>query len=255
MFASLVLALALTVSVADSEAVIVEHAATAATNRVGSVWIGGFVLTPRHNRVSLAPGSQGFEVIHLQQKLADVGVYRGDIDGDFGPQTETAVVAAHKLLGAERGATWLAEDWDRIDSLDHTAILARNAGEADRVEVDLERQLMFVIRDADVAAIIPVSTGNGERYWSKNAGSGGGYVKATTPRGDFSLFKHVAGWRKNYLGSLYKPWYFTPYYAVHGSRRVPVQPASHGCVRVPTWESDHLDDYLDIGLPVHIWDA
>ncbi|MEA2058830.1 MAG: L,D-transpeptidase [Actinomycetota bacterium] len=74
-------------------------------------------------------------------------------------------------------------------------------------------------------------------------------------RGDYTLFRHVDGWRTNYLGRLYKPWYFTPYYAVHGSSSVPARPASHGCVRVPTWESNHLDDYLDIGLPVHIWDA
>ena len=26
-------------------------------------------------------------------------------------------------------------------------------------------------------------------------------------------------------------------------------------VQVPTWESNYMDDYLDIGLPVHIWDA
>lgn len=57
------------------------------------------------------------------------------------------------------------------------------------------------------------------------------------------------------LSGLYKPWYFTPYYAIHGSKSVPARPASHGCVRVPTWESNHLDDLLEIGLPVHIWEA
>jgi len=91
-------------------------------------------------------------------------------------------------------------------------------------------------------------------YWSKNGGPGGGLVHATTPKGDFRLFKHIDGWRKNYLGNLYKPWYFTPYYAVHGSGSVPAHPASHGCVRVPIWESDHLDSMLKLGLRIHIWD-
>ena len=100
-----------------------------------------------------------------------------------------------------------------------------------------------------------LSTGNGEQYWSKNGGPSGGYVRATTPRGDYTLFRHVPGWRTNYLGSLFKPWYFTPYYAIHGSRSVPSYPASHGCVRVPTWESNHLDAFLEIGLPVHIWET
>ncbi len=121
------------------------------------------------------------------------------------------------------------------------------------MEVDITRQVLFVIRDGDVAAIVPISSGNGEVYWSR--GSGGRYVRARTPRGDFTLFKHINGWRRNYLGALYKPWYFTPYYAIHGSNHVPPYPASHGCSRIPNWEADKMDSFLYIGMPVHIWDA
>lgn len=220
------------------------------------VRVGDVVVNPANAPVPVDAGSTGSTVVRLQRRLRELGVYRGEIDGDYGPQTRAAVVAVHKLLGTERGDDWLAEDWELSADLDHTDILERNPVETDRVEVDIERQVMFVIREGDVAAIVPVSTGNGETYWSENGGGGaGGYVRATTPRGDYRIFKHVNGWRTNYLGRLYKPWYFTPYYAVHGSSSVPAYPASHGCVRVPTWESNYLDDYLDIGLPVHIWDA
>jgi N-acetylmuramoyl-L-alanine amidase len=259
MFNSLlsVVALALAVPLSAADAATVEQAVPSSDQiqAAATLRAGGQVLTVVPDPVPVAAGSQGFEVVRLQRKLFDVGVYRGAIDGDYGPQTKAAVVAAHKLFGTERETAWLAEDWRLVDSLDHSAILGRNVEETDRVEVDIERQVMFIIRDSDVAAIVPVSTGNGERYWSQNGGVGGGYVNATTPRGDYTLFRHVDGWRTNYLGRLYKPWYFTPYYAVHGSSSVPARPASHGCVRVPTWESNHLDDYLDIGLPVHIWDA
>jgi lipoprotein-anchoring transpeptidase ErfK/SrfK len=251
MFTSLlsVLALVLAVPLPAADAATVEQAVPSSvpTEATATLRVGGLILTLVPEPVPVVAGSQGFEVVRLQRKLTDIGVYRGAIDGDYGPQTEAAVVAAHKLFGTERATAWLVQDWDLVDSLDHSAILGRNAEETDRVEVDIERQVMFIIRGADVAAIVPVSTGSGERYWSQNGGVGGGYVNATTPRGDYTLFRHVDGWRTNYLGRLYN--------AVHGSSSVPARPASHGCVRVPTWESNHLDDYLDIGLPVHIWDA
>jgi hypothetical protein len=188
----------------------------------------------------------------LQQHLTALGVFRGEADGVYGRETAAAVVAVHKLAGMDRTDVWQYEDW-KIE-FDHDAILARNPDEADRLEVDLARQVLFVIRAGEIAAILPVSSGNGELYWSKNGGPGGGLVHATTPNGDFRLIKHIDGWRKNYLGNLYKPWYFTPYYAVHGSGSVPAHPASHGCIRVPIWESDHLDSMLKLGLRIHIWD-
>ena len=217
--------------------------------------IGRVVVDPATAPVAIAPGDEGAVVVRLQERLRDLGVYRGITDGVYGRETAASVVAFHKVIGVERSNEWTVEDWDLTEPPDHREVLARNPDEDDRVEVDLGRQVMFVIRGNKVTAVIPVSTGNGERYWSLNGGANGGYVRATTPRGDFTLFRHISGWRVNYLGGLYKPWYFTPYYAIHGSRSVPSYPASHGCVRVPTWESNHLDDLLEIGLPVHIWET
>jgi peptidoglycan hydrolase-like protein with peptidoglycan-binding domain len=217
--------------------------------------IGRVLVDPATAPVAIAPGDEGAVVVRLQERLRDLGVYRGITDGVYGRETAASVVAFHKVIGVERSNEWTVEDWDLTEPPDHREVLARNPDEDDRVEVDLGRQVMFVIRGNKVTAVIPVSTGNGERYWSLNGGANGGYVRATTPRGDFTLFRHISGWRVNYLGGLYKPWYFTPYYAIHGSRSVPSYPASHGCVRVPTWESNHLDDLLEIGLPVHIWET
>ena len=217
--------------------------------------IARVIADPATAPLAISPGQEGAVVARLQTRLRDLGVYRGVADGVYGHETAASVLALHKVIGAERTNEWTAEDWKLTEPPDHREILARNPDEADRVEVDISRQVMFVIRANEVAAVIPVSTGNGERYWSQNGGPGGGYVRATTPHGDFKLFRHIPGWRTNYLGALYKPWYFTPYYAIHGSRSVPAYPASHGCVRVPTWESNHLDAILEIGLPVHIWET
>jgi cell wall hydrolase len=199
-------------------------------------------------RAPIVRGASDRRVAQLQRHLTDLGVFRGEIDGVFGREVAAAVVAVHKLADIERTDTWVVSDWDL--ELDHSAILSRHPGELDRLEVDIDRQVLFIIRSGEIAAIMPVSTGNGAVYWSKNSG----YVRARTPRGNFRIFKHVNGWRTNYLGTLYKPWYFTPYYAVHGSSSVPPHPASHGCVRVPNWEANHLDSLMKIGLPIHIWD-
>ncbi len=207
---------------------------------------------PSSHPMLLTPGMNHRGVAHLQRHLTRLGVFRGEVDGVYGREVAAAVVAVKKLAGVDRTDVWAPDDW-KIE-LDHSAILQRHGDELDRIEIDLNRQVMFVIRAGSIAAVVPMSSGNGEQYWSKNGGPGGGIVRATTPQGDFKLFKHIDGWRKNYLGSLYKPWYFTPYYAVHGSSSVPAHPASHGCVRVPLWEADHLDSLFELGLPVHIWD-
>lgn len=63
----------------------------------------------------LRRGARGVEVVRAQQRLAVHGVYRGTIDGDFGPLTELAVRAfqeAHPATGLVDGVigknTWAA---------------------------------------------------------------------------------------------------------------------------------------------------
>jgi lipoprotein-anchoring transpeptidase ErfK/SrfK len=214
-----------------------------------------FVVNEDLVNVHLVEGDEGEAVKQLQMRLQSLLLYRGEIDGKYGPEVEASVVAAHKLLDLDRSRTWQVSDWTSTGTISHSAVVERHPKETDRIEVDLTNQLLYVIRDAEVAAVVHVSTGNGASYWSQNGGTDGGFVRATTPRGDSAIYKHIPRWRRTYLGGLYKPWYFTPYYAVHGSRSVPSVPASHGCVRIPVWEADHLDDLLEIGLPIHIWDA
>lgn len=56
-------------------------------------------------------GNRGSEVGKLQEVLKKLGFLSGDVDGDFGPTTETAVKAAQKRYGLEAdgvagGGTW-----------------------------------------------------------------------------------------------------------------------------------------------------
>jgi peptidoglycan hydrolase-like protein with peptidoglycan-binding domain len=211
--------------------------------------------TPPRHRAGLPPigeGAEGPEVALLQQELARRRFYRGEIDGTFGPATAYAVVAFHKVLGVERSWEWEEEDSLRMANF-VLPPLPERPDEPNRIEVDVGRQVLYVIEDGAVAAIIPVSTAGSYVYYSIRQGAN---VWAGTPHGDFALTRHSVGWNCDPLTGwcIYNPWNFTPDYALHGYRSVPAYPASHGCVRIPTWESDLLEGRLFIGMPFHVWD-
>ncbi|MGH8936421.1 MAG: S-layer homology domain-containing protein [Acidimicrobiia bacterium] len=201
------------------------------------------------SRGDLGPGAQGTEVAALQSMLAAQGFYRGPINGVYGTVLSTAVVAFHKEIGVSRSAAWRSQDWDLLATYQSPWLPART-GEPDRLEINITSQVLYLIQDDLLRAVIPISSGNGELFYN----AFGDLTKAHTPRGDFSLQWHVNGWRTSYLGELYRPWYFVGGYAVHGSTSVPTYPASHGCVRVPMWEADFLEGQLFLGMPVHVWD-
>jgi peptidoglycan hydrolase-like protein with peptidoglycan-binding domain len=197
----------------------------------------------------LRPGDSGPQVALLQETLRALHLYRGPEDGTFDETLGSAVVAFHKLFGRERTDVWNRSDWNLVGE-DKFAAPKMRPGEPNRIEVDIGRQLLFLIRDEEVAAIMPVSTGSGAAYIN----SRGDLVRGGTPRGDMTLIRFRPGWIHTYLGSIYNPWNFTSAYAIHGFRSVPTLPASHGCVRVHLWDSDWLTDQLWQGMPIHIWD-
>ena len=141
-------------------------------------------------------------VTALQTLLAQAGFYRSHFDGEYGSHTSHAVVAFHKAIDAERTSEWNESDWDALAA--YRPSLPDRPDEPDRIEVDLTRQLLYRLADGAVVDIVPISSGNGEAYRN----SAGNTVRARTPRGDFTFYRHVSGWRISYLGGLYQPWYF-----------------------------------------------
>ncbi|MGI9584595.1 MAG: L,D-transpeptidase, partial [Acidimicrobiia bacterium] len=120
-----------------------------------------------------------------------------------------------------------------------------------RVEVDLDRQIMFVIDAVGNVTTINVSTGSGKQYQSAEAGKG--IVTAHTPTGEFVIQRSIDGNRKAPLGTLYRPLYFDGGWAIHGNPHVPGYPASHGCVRTANWDQDFVWTVMADGDPVWIY--
>lgn len=195
--------------------------------------------------VALEPGDRGPQVEFLQRRLGRAGFRPGEIDGEFGRATYQAVMAFQKHHGLERDGVFRPDNWDLLSD---TATV-RLRPEGDRVEIDLEKQVLYLVDDHKVQAVVPVSSGNGGTFVNYTGRS----VRAQTPEGQYSFYKERNYYHRSYLGAMYKPYYFRGGYAIHGSPNVPGYPASHGCVRVTNDDMDYLREYLDIGMTIYVY--
>ncbi len=198
----------------------------------------------------LARGASGQQVVQLQQRLAAKGLYRGAIDGRYGPATQQAVMAFHKVNRLPREWDWRASDWDRLAAYTGPDNLPNRPGEPDRFEVDITRQVAHLVKGGKLVATFPIASGNGELF----RGSNGNLVPARTPRGNYRFQRSIDGMRISYLGQLWRPWYFVGGYAIHGSPSVPAYPASHGCVRLTMSDANWVFGKVYVGMPIHVWD-
>jgi hypothetical protein len=189
-------------------------------------------------------GSEGALVAELNRRL-DVAGFNPDDADLFGRETRHAVYAFQKHYELPTDGVFTAEMWDLLT--DPITLPRQKYG--DRVEVNLGKQVLYVVEDHEVVYIAPVSSGNGELYKTKS----GGRAYAVTPEGQYTIERNIDGARRSFLGTLYDPYYFRGGFAVHGSGSVPNYPASHGCVRVTMWDSKELKDYFFVGQAVYIY--
>ncbi|MGI9016469.1 MAG: L,D-transpeptidase family protein, partial [Euzebya sp.] len=188
----------------------------------------------------------GGDVEMVQRRLTDLHYYVGPIDGEAGPATASAVQAFQKVqrLGADGvvGPNTLA-------ALADPAIPTLRGGAGNRIEVDLDTQVMYLVQGGELTRILPISSGSGGTY----SNPGGGTARSLTPVGNFTVERHISGVREAALGTLYDPMYFHGGWAIHGSNSVPAYPASHGCIRVTRADAKWLFDRVPIGLSVQVY--
>lgn len=186
---------------------------------------------PSHRHPSFRPsgrvlreGSRGSDVRALQRRLAALKYYPGQADGHFGANTLEAV--------------WAFQEVNRIPASGAVGPRTRNAlahprpyrahdprQAGTRVEINLGLGVLVLFVNHRIALVSHESSG-GHYYYN-----GGAY--AETPTGAFRAQRFIPGWDSSPLGELYNPVYFDGGYAIHGDTYVPVNPVSHGCVRLP----------------------
>lgn len=252
--------------------------------------------TPPSVSPALCPGDVSEAVSRLQQLLTEKKLYREAITGKYDEPTRYAVAAFHKLIGpshsnpATARAEWIAdpppEDWTEQDWELLRAFEPRppkyRSGQPDRIEVDIGHQILYLILDDEVDAILPVSTGSGRGTIGCTRLNSGCYRNAT-PRTDRLESGSTFYYQHNYGGgwsplpgawSIYKAIFYRGNYGewnygIHGYRKVPHHPASHGCIRTTLWDMDYLrpddgsgewgsyvhDSLVTLGMTIHVWDA
>ena len=200
---------------------------------------------PSTTQAPARPQASG-SVRDLQQRLADLGYDVGTIDGLAGTQTYYAITAFQRVEGLSR----TGEDSDDLRAALATASKPGPmvpGGAANRVEVDLNRQVLFLWQGGALARILPVSTGSGEYYCVD-----GSCDTAITPTGSFRIGRKAAGLEISPLGELWSPSYFYGGIAIHGSPSIPPYPASHGCVRIPMYAAPSFFDQTPSGMAVYV---
>lgn len=206
--------------------------------------------SPKPRKLKL--GADGDAVREVQNRLKTLGYDPGRVDGEYGESMLMAVWAFQKVNRLPRTST--------LGKRFHEALAAPRApeplvgdGKADRVEIDLKRQLLYVFNDDQVKLISHVSSGSGELFCAKDKGATKERCRyAVTPPGDFRTGRRFDGWETSPLGKLYNPVYFNGGIAVHGAPSVPLSPASHGCVRIPISTAGIFPKLVGNNVPVHV---
>jgi lipoprotein-anchoring transpeptidase ErfK/SrfK len=160
-------------------------------------------------------------------KLAELGYWLTTAEGSY----RQALIAFQKIEGLKPTGKLTFADLDVLRAAHPPAPKETKTLEKGhiRVEVDLQRQVLFVVNHENtITKILSVSSGNGKEFTSE------GFTRdAITPAGRFTVTNKIKGWRKSPLGLLYYPNYFLSGLAIHGSTFVPPYPDSHGCIRIP----------------------
>lgn len=226
---------------------------------------------------TLGNGVTGDDVRMVQQRLTDLGFDLGAVDGVYGAQTIQAVWAYEKLvLDTPRNAASgrvTPEMWDALQEPD-LRITPRRAtgGLANHVEVYLPEQVMVIFHADRPVMVAHISSGeldaagnpayycdkatwdtdaNGNPYPEPRSGEACAYAK--TPGGVFTIRRMVQGKRVSPLGGMMNPAYFNYGIAIHGADQVPLEPASHGCVRINQYLGAKFQDLIAVGDRVLVW--
>jgi peptidoglycan hydrolase-like protein with peptidoglycan-binding domain len=186
------------------------------------------------------------QIKEAEQRLVSLGYWAGRVDGVFDVASRQALIAFQKWEGRPITGKLNAEELEALRT--SLAPKPRDPG-YEHVEVDVNRQILMVVGEDGGVKVLPVSTGNDEKFMSDGQES-----VAYTPRGRFVVYDKSYGWENGQLGSVYYANYITGGVAIHGYETVPTKPASHGCIRIPMFAAREVSKLLPLGTIVLVYD-
>ena len=186
------------------------------------------------------------ETREAERRLSDLGYWTGAIDDVFDTASQSALTAFQKWEGRPITDQLTLAELEAIRT--SASPIAKDVGYA-HVEVDLDRQVLMFVDEEGSVLVLPVSTGNGKPFIDEGQES-----ISYTPRGRFIVYAKEVGWQTGSLGSTYYANFISGGVAIHGSRNVPIQPASHGCIRVPMFAARPVSKLMPVGSIVLVYD-
>ena len=186
------------------------------------------------------------QIKEAEQRLVSLGYWAGRIDGVFDVASRQALIAFQKWEGRPITGKLNAEE---LEALRTSLAPKPRDPDYEHVEVDVNRQILMVVGEDGGVKVLPVSTGNDEKFMSDGQES-----VAYTPRGRFVVYDKSYGWENGQLGSVYYANYITGGVAIHGYETVPTKPASHGCIRIPMFAAREVSKLLPLGTIVLVYD-
>jgi hypothetical protein len=222
---------------------------------------------------TLGEGSFGDEVEAVQQRLKDLGFDPGPIDGDFGSLTRAAVWAFEKLVmqtpRSEATGRVTNDMWQLMQEPLQIVPRRPDAASVNHTEIYLPEQVVIFFREDKPALISHMSSGTGEEWCEEvtiSPGERGNELGteplkrgecgvSKTPGGVFAFDRQRTGARESALGTMWNPMYFNYGIAIHGAMNVPLEPASHGCIRIPMTLAEYFQSIVSIGDQVFVFDG
>src|ERR1043165_4386639 len=186
------------------------------------------------------------QIKEAERGLVSLGYWAGRVDGVFDVASRQALIAFQKWEGRPITGKLNAEELEALRT--SLGPKPRDPG-YEHVEVDIDRQILMVVGEDGGVKVLPVSTGNDEKFMSDGQES-----VAYTPRGRFVVYDKSYGWENGQLGSVYYANYITGGVAIHGYETVPTKPASHGCIRIPMFAAREVSKLLPLGTIVLVYD-
>lgn len=200
---------------------------------------------PKKPRGKAPRGPSTDQLIEAKQRLTELGYWTPSIEIPTAQTLRDPLIAFQKVEGLKRTGQLNAED---VAALRQATRPAPKESGPLHIEIDLARQVLFIVDGTTVSRILPVSTGNNKWFTSEDWTR-----RACTPCGNFKIYRRLRGWHKSPLGLLYYPNYILAGVAIHGSKSVPAYPASHGCIRIPMYAAKEFSELMPIGTPVIVY--
>jgi hypothetical protein len=204
----------------------------------------------------LRPGMHGPPVRKLQRRLARLHYYPGPVNGSFSTDTVEAVWAFKEAQGLQTkvAPNEVGQAMQRALASPRPPPVLVPHGRRWRIEVNLAKEVLVLYRHGRIELISHVSAGGGYYYPCPGGGTCG---PAITPDGNYRARWSARGWLTVPLGHIYNPVFFIGgQFAIHGDIPVPLRPASHGCVRIPTDIASFFYKLIHIsqsnGTPIYI---